>query len=217
MTATKQTELLPCPFCKRKAQQTLSSGLVSCAHESCPAFLLAVTAEHWNTRAQSAEPVQGEAFKINAQPAVAENTGSTTTKSTPTGSGAGSLPVEAAATACEAGKGVDIFAWATFDGEGGYDLRLFENNEGYMADWLETNGARYARWVFPLYTSPAKPDAELLECERLRVALSESKRLLEQSLILKGPGGMSFKYRPPIALKKAIDVIDAALSAKPQA
>jgi hypothetical protein len=61
MTATKQTELLPCPFCKREAQQTLSSGLVSCAHESCPAFLLAVTAEHWNTRAQSAEPVQGEA------------------------------------------------------------------------------------------------------------------------------------------------------------
>jgi hypothetical protein len=61
MTATKQTELLPCPFCKREAQQTLSSGLVSCAHDECPAFLLAVTAEHWNTRAQSAEPVQGEA------------------------------------------------------------------------------------------------------------------------------------------------------------
>lgn len=45
-------ELKPCPFCHREAQQTLCSGLVSCAYEDCPAFLLAVFPENWNTRAQ---------------------------------------------------------------------------------------------------------------------------------------------------------------------
>lgn len=51
-------ELKPCPFCLREAQQTASSGLVSCAHEDCPAFLLAVPAADWNTRAQLAA-IQG--------------------------------------------------------------------------------------------------------------------------------------------------------------
>jgi hypothetical protein len=54
-----EQELKSCPFCKREAQQTLSSGLVSCAHDECPAFLLAVTADHWNTRAPS-QPVSAQ-------------------------------------------------------------------------------------------------------------------------------------------------------------
>lgn len=45
-------ELKPCPFCLREAQQTASSGLVSCAYEDCPAFLLAVPVADWNRRAQ---------------------------------------------------------------------------------------------------------------------------------------------------------------------
>lgn len=137
--------------------------------------------------------VQGEAVEV------AENTGSTTTNLTPTGGGAGSLPVEPAATGCEAGKGVEIFAWATFDGEGGYDLRLFENNERYMDDWLETNGARYARWVFPLYTAAAKPDAELValraEIEELDALKDRQSSLLSQAAIaLRGPEPALTRY-----------------------
>lgn len=49
------------------------------------------------------------------------------------------------------------FAWATFDGEGGYDLRLYANNENYRVDYIIRNGQKYADWVYPLYTSaPSK-------------------------------------------------------------
>ena len=59
-------ELKPCPFCKREAQQTASSGLVSCAFENCPAFLLAVPADDWNRRAQPAEAegAKPDAFEV---------------------------------------------------------------------------------------------------------------------------------------------------------
>lgn len=43
------------------------------------------------------------------------------------------------------------FAWATFDGEGGYDLRLYEDNENYAAEWVKVNGKKYDGWVVPLY------------------------------------------------------------------
>jgi len=43
------------------------------------------------------------------------------------------------------------FAWATFDGEGGYDLRLYEENESYKDEWIALNGERYKDWVMPLY------------------------------------------------------------------
>jgi len=45
------------------------------------------------------------------------------------------------------------FAWATFDGEGGYDLRLYYGNESYRDDYLFRNQPNYASWVFPLYAS----------------------------------------------------------------
>lgn len=50
----------------------------------------------------------------------------------------------------------DIFAWATFDGEGGYDLRLYENNESYRDDYINCNGAKYASWVIPLSAAPSQ-------------------------------------------------------------
>ena len=55
------------------------------------------------------------------------------------------------------------FAWAEFDGEGGHDLRLYENNEDYHQEYVKRNGDKYAGWVFPLYTVAAKPDADLIE------------------------------------------------------
>lgn len=45
----------------------------------------------------------------------------------------------------------EIFAWATFDGEGSYDLRLYENNENYLVEWISRNGEKYKDWVVPLY------------------------------------------------------------------
>ena len=45
----------------------------------------------------------------------------------------------------------EIFAWATFDGEGSYELRLYENNEDYLVEWISRNGEKYKDWVVPLY------------------------------------------------------------------
>ena len=45
----------------------------------------------------------------------------------------------------------EIFAWATFDGEGSYDLRLYEDNENYLVEWISRNGEKYKDWVVPLY------------------------------------------------------------------
>jgi len=46
------------------------------------------------------------------------------------------------------------FAWATFDGEQSYDLRLYAENEGYCQDYIKRNGEKYATWVTPLYAVP---------------------------------------------------------------
>ena len=43
------------------------------------------------------------------------------------------------------------FAWATFDGEGGYDLVLYDMNEDYKDDYIKRNGEKYKDWVVPLY------------------------------------------------------------------
>jgi len=43
------------------------------------------------------------------------------------------------------------FAWAEFDGEGGYYLCLYEDNEGYRDEFLKRNpNPIYKTWVFPL-------------------------------------------------------------------
>jgi hypothetical protein len=45
------------------------------------------------------------------------------------------------------------FAWAEFDGEGGYRLMLYENNETYAEDWNKTN-PNHIGWVEPIYKHP---------------------------------------------------------------
>ncbi len=44
-------------------------------------------------------------------------------------------------------------AWRTFDGEGGYDYRTYENNEDYADEWDKRN-PKHKGWVEPLYTTP---------------------------------------------------------------
>lgn len=62
------------------------------------------------------------------------------------------------------------FAWATCDGEGSYDLRLFVDNEDYKDELIKRN-PRYASWVIPLYERPAAPasasEAPVAKAKRL--------------------------------------------------
>jgi len=44
-------------------------------------------------------------------------------------------------------------AWRTFDGEGSYDYRSYENNEDY-GYWWEERHPNHKGWVEPLYTAP---------------------------------------------------------------
>lgn len=46
-------------------------------------------------------------------------------------------------------------AWRTFDGEGGYDYRSYEDNESYADDWNKRN-PNHAGWVDKLYTLPQR-------------------------------------------------------------
>ena len=46
-------------------------------------------------------------------------------------------------------------AWRTFDGEGGYDYRSYEDNESYADDWDKRN-PNHKGWVEPLYTTSQK-------------------------------------------------------------
>lgn len=50
-------------------------------------------------------------------------------------------------------KQAEPVAWRTFDGEGGYDYRTYEDNEDYAAEWAKRN-PRHVGWVDPLYTTP---------------------------------------------------------------
>lgn len=47
----------------------------------------------------------------------------------------------------------EAVAWRTFDGEGGYDYRSYEDNENYREEYIKRNGEKYASWVEPLYTA----------------------------------------------------------------
>ena len=44
-------------------------------------------------------------------------------------------------------------AWRTFDGEGGYDYRSYEDNENYADEWDKRN-PNHKGWVDKLYTTP---------------------------------------------------------------
>lgn len=49
-----------------------------------------------------------------------------------------------------------IFAWATFNGEGSYDLILYEGNESYKEEYIKRNGEKYKDWVVELYMKDSK-------------------------------------------------------------
>lgn len=54
------------------------------------------------------------------------------------------------------------FAWATFDGDGSFDLRLYAGNEGYRDEFLRHNpNPIYRDWVFPLYKSIQIPEDDI--------------------------------------------------------
>jgi hypothetical protein len=46
-------------------------------------------------------------------------------------------------------------AWRTFDGEGGYDYRTYDDNENYRDEWDRRN-PNHKGWVEPLYTHPPR-------------------------------------------------------------
>lgn len=76
MTATKQTKLLPCPFCGGEAKrleledsENFGGSVIACTVcDACSRVYFGEKVglvESWNTRAQSApEPVQGEAVEV---------------------------------------------------------------------------------------------------------------------------------------------------------
>ena len=84
------------------------------------------------------------------------------------------------------------FAWAEFDGEGSYFLRLYENNETYAEDWNKRN-PNHIGWVEPIYKYPP---------QRIWVGLTEQERNdLED-------------YCEMIIGKAAFDAIEAKLKQK---
>ena len=69
-------------------------------------------------------------------------------------------------------------AWRTFDGEGGYDYRTYEDNEDYAAEWAKRN-PRHVGWVEPLFTAPPKQPAEPVQEPGFwgRVAARQASRI----------------------------------------
>lgn len=65
----------------------------------------------------------------------------------------------------------EIFAWATFDGEGGYDLRLYADNESYRDEYIQRNGLKYAGWVIALTPLSASAAASHLDGQRQALGL----------------------------------------------
>jgi hypothetical protein len=61
-------------------------------------------------------------------------------------------------------------AWRTFDGEGGYDYRTYDDNENYRDEWDRRN-PNHKGWVEPLYTHPPRREWQFLSAEeRYRIA-----------------------------------------------
>lgn len=50
-------------------------------------------------------------------------------------------------------------AWRTFDGEGGYDYRSYEDNENYKLGW-DARNPNHIGWVEPLYALPGAQPAQ---------------------------------------------------------
>lgn len=67
-------------------------------------------------------------------------------------------------------------AWRTFDGEGGYDYRSYEDNETYRDDYIKRNGPKYPNWVQPLYLHPQPLDQDAKDAARYRWLRDKSGR-----------------------------------------
>lgn len=71
-------------------------------------------------------------------------------------------------------------AWRTFDGEGGYDYRTYEDNERYAAEWAERN-PRHVDWVEPLYLDARV--AQSIEQDNLLELSGRVNRLLVEEAL----------------------------------
>ncbi len=58
-------------------------------------------------------------------------------------------------------------AWCTFDGEGGYDYRTYDDNENYRDEWDRRN-PNHKGWVEPLYTHPPRREWRGLTEEEIK-------------------------------------------------
>ncbi len=72
--------------------------------------------------------------------------------------------ITALKAALEQPEQAEPVAWRTFDGEGGYDYRTYDDNENYRDEWDRRN-PNHKGWVEPLYTHP--PRREPLSDEEL--------------------------------------------------
>ena len=66
---------------------------------------------------------------------------------------------------------VEPAAWRTFDGEGGYMFRAYEDNEDYQ-EWWEKRNPHHKGWVEPLYLHPPTP----AWCDAPEVAALKAER-----------------------------------------
>ena len=66
---------------------------------------------------------------------------------------------------------VEPAAWRTFDGEGGYMFRAYEDNEDYQ-EWWEKRNPHQKGWVEPLYLHPPTP----AWCDAPEVAALKAER-----------------------------------------
>ena len=62
--------------------------------------------------------------------------------------------------------GQEPVAWRTFDGEGGYDYRTYDDNENYREEWGRRN-PNHKGWVDPLYAAPQPVAREPLTRQQL--------------------------------------------------
>jgi hypothetical protein len=66
-------------------------------------------------------------------------------------------------------------AWRTFDGEGGYDYRTYDDNENYHDEWGKRN-PNHKEWVEPVYTTPPaaqRPWVGLTDEDRRKFAAAQ--------------------------------------------
>ncbi len=88
--------------------------------------------------------------------------------------------IEAGKQAIKELESQEPFAWAEFDGEGGYHLMLYENNETYAEDWNKTN-PNHIGWVEPIYKHPPQRTWVGLTLEQY-VAINSSCVTVEEAI-----------------------------------